>query len=385
MIYPLKKRLKKLKRNRRGQIRGIDFALAMLIFIIAFSQIILVLSNLLIPSLVQLETYTQEQELNKLYSNIFLSTGNPGDWGTKPYSELSNFRFGLLSSSNSLDFSKINRLASGISSYWAINYIDAKLAYGLIRDFAIEIYSPISIVIEDISAGLGQISVKGVVQEYQTLLEGVDVWVFSIDSNNNVVYNYTTTQELSGRISFHSTLSVNNTAHYSLVTFASVGEIYQNYQFTRLIREESGLDYNEVAFDFIPVAIENTNSFTSSIDVSCDRSALSDDATVITLFPNNDYDIPFYSQTMIQTVTADGNIYSAEDISIPTKGLAVAVVQENEGLVKRAGVIGIPMFLTPEVGGIFGPIVDLNPKTYLTETRTLVIRDIFIKCRLWYW
>jgi hypothetical protein len=74
--------LKKFAKNRKGQVRGVDFALAMLIFIIAFSQIIIVLSNLLIPSLVQMDTYSKEQELDTLYSNIFYSQGHPADWGT---------------------------------------------------------------------------------------------------------------------------------------------------------------------------------------------------------------------------------------------------------------------------------------------------------------
>ncbi|MHA1686399.1 MAG: hypothetical protein ACTSYD_08305, partial [Candidatus Heimdallarchaeaceae archaeon] len=86
----------------------------MLIFILAFSQIVLVLSNLLIPSLVQLETFNQEQELNKLYSNVFLSTGNPIEWGTIPTHLINNYRLGLLGTTNSLDFSKMNRLVTGI-------------------------------------------------------------------------------------------------------------------------------------------------------------------------------------------------------------------------------------------------------------------------------
>ena len=101
--------LQKLTRNRRGQVRGIDFALAMLIFIIAFSQIIIVLSNLLIPSLVQMETYSQEQELDTIYSNIFYSQGYPTNWGSIGNSYLSDFRAGLLGNQDSLDFTKINR------------------------------------------------------------------------------------------------------------------------------------------------------------------------------------------------------------------------------------------------------------------------------------
>ena len=99
-----KNKLKALFKSTKAQIRGVDFALALLIFVIAFSQVIIVLSNLLIPSLVQMETYSQEQELNKLYSTIFYSEGNPANWGTIATTGLEDLELGLMGSNLELDY-----------------------------------------------------------------------------------------------------------------------------------------------------------------------------------------------------------------------------------------------------------------------------------------
>ncbi len=151
--------------QKRAQIRGIDFALALLIFILAFSQVILVLTNLLIPSLVQLEAYSQEQEVNKHFSNVFLTQGTPTSWGTIPTDVLPEFKLGLQNTHGLLDFTKINRLVSGVSSYWAIDYVSVKISYSMIKDFVIEITSPINIEINSMEVFYSYIEVKGEVLE----------------------------------------------------------------------------------------------------------------------------------------------------------------------------------------------------------------------------
>ncbi|MHA1407531.1 MAG: hypothetical protein ACTSSG_09145 [Candidatus Heimdallarchaeaceae archaeon] len=328
----------------------------MLIFILAFSQIVLVLSNLLIPSLVQLETFNQEQELNKLYSNVFLSTGNPIEWGTIPTHLINNYRLGLLGTTNSLDFSKMNRLVTGISDYWFINYQSAKTSFGIVRDFAVEVFSPITLTIEDINVGLGTITVTGVVQEYQTLVPNAQIWVYSIDANNGVVLNFTTTKNLAGRVSFKSSLTVNITSYYTIIAFTEIGNIYQN-----------------------------SNSISSSVDVRFPRQSISDSAVALSLFPSNNFNRSYQIKAMDKISDEEGDIYSCEALAIPAQGLSVVFVQEVVGSEKRAGVMGIPMFLTEGKGDIYGPITELNTQTYLTETRTMFLRNVLIKCRIWYW
>jgi hypothetical protein len=381
----LKKRPKKFKRNKKGQVRGIDFALALLIFIIAFSQVIIVLSNLLIPSLVQMETYSQEQDLNKIYSNVFGTQGNPVDWGTISTNDLTNFRIGLLDNSENLDFTKINRLSTDISSYWFIEYIRVKTSLSLIRDFAIEIYSPITITINTVNIAFNTITVKGIVTEYQTPIEGADIWVSSIDTNSNVATNFTQTKDVSGDITFTSTLNVNVAGFYTIVAFAEVAEIYQDYTVLRYEREEAGLDYNQIDFDLYPFVKENTASTSSSVDVSFERNLLSDESTATVVFPFTDFDISSYSTSMQQINNLEGQIYLAENVMIPSDGVAVVVVHEREGTTYRAGYMGIPMFLTETHGGSFGPISELSGTTYISTTKTMFIRNMLIKCQMWYW
>ena len=377
--------LHKLTRNRRGQVRGVDFALAMLIFIIAFSQIIIVLSNLLIPSLIQMETYSQEQDLDTIYSNIFYSQGYPTDWGSIGTSYLSDFRVGLLGNQESLDFTKINRLSSGILDFWKIDYIRTKISFALIQDFALEIYSPITISINSVQMAFDKITINGIVAEYQTPIDGADVWIFSIDANNNVASNYTQTKDISGVVSFKSTIDVNTTEYYSIVAFAQVGEIYQDYTTLRMKNEASGLDYFQSDFVLNPFVRENTASKASSVDISVSRTQLSDEAQAFVLFPYGDIDITHRTAPLAQVDNDEGQVYLAENIPAPADGVAVVVVQEREGTEYRAGFMGIPMFLTENLGGTYGPISQMPGSSYISVTHTLIVRNVIVKCQMWYW
>ena len=110
----LKRRLKRIRKSKLAQIRGVDFALAMLIFIIAFSQVVLVLTNLLIPSLIQMETYSKEQDLNRLYHNVFLTEGTPSNWGQIGTATMTDFRLGLMNN----QYSHFERAYYGFKSYF---------------------------------------------------------------------------------------------------------------------------------------------------------------------------------------------------------------------------------------------------------------------------
>lgn len=380
-----KKRLKAFLRNSKAQIRGVDFALALLIFVIAFSQVIIVLSNLLIPSLVQMEMYSQEQELNKLYSNIFYSEGNPTNWGTISTENLVDFKLGLMGINNELDFTKINRLTSGISDYWALNYLNVKVAYGLIRDFAVSIYSPITIEIKSFTAAYGVITINGVVKELLTPVIDAKVWVLSVDENNNVATNYTTTQNIAGDIKFRAVLNADETDHYTIVVFAQVGEVYQDYTVIRLAKESVGLEYEIVDFDFTPFVYKNTNPMVSAVDVNYERDSLSDEATGVVVFPFTGLGVSYYSQALVATTLNSESIYQGTGIPIPANGLAVLVVHDRADTTYTAGYMGIPMFQDDENGAIFAHSSFAEQTTYISKTQTILVRNILLKCQIWYW
>jgi hypothetical protein len=332
-----------------------------------------------------METYSQEQDLDTVYSNIFYSQGNPTNWGTIGNSYLSDFRVGLLGNQGSLDFTKINRLSSGIMDFWQIDYVQTKTSFALVQDFALEISSPITISISSVHVAFNQITVNGIVSEYQTPIDGAEVWVFSIDANNNVALNYTQTKDISGVVSFKSTITTNSTEYYSIVAFAQVGEIYQDYTVIRMEKEPAGLDYYQSDYVLKPFVRENTESKASSVDISVSRTQLSDEAEAFVLFPYGDFDITHYTTPLSQVNNDEGQIYLAESIPIPADGLAVVVVQEREDLEYRAGFMGIPMFLKEGFGGTYGPISQILESSYISVSHTLMVRNILVKCQMWYW
>ncbi|MCK5304318.1 MAG: hypothetical protein KAJ72_03645 [Candidatus Heimdallarchaeota archaeon] len=380
----LKRKLKRLRRSKIAQIRGVDFALAMLIFILAFSQVVLVLTNLLIPSLVQVETYSHKQDMNKVYHNVFLTEGTPSNWGQIGTASMTDFRLGLLNNQNSLDFTKINRLVSSITSYWSVEYINVKISYGLISDFAIEISSSIRVSIDVYTAAFGNINLYGSVKEFQTNIEDAKIWAFVIDADGTVAINSTTTQNISDSISYHSSFSTTISDYYTIVVFAEVGDIYQDYTVMRIYKG-GGLEYSEIAMDYTPFVRENTDVDYSAVDVSVIRAPLSDVAQAIVVFPFEDSSVSYFKHDLQQIGTAEGEIYFGEQVAMPADGLAVLVVHERENIEYRAGYLGVPMFLRLSDGGIYGPYSELNQQTYISETYTMNVRGLLVKCRIWYW
>ncbi len=370
--------------QKRAQIRGIDFALALLIFILAFSQVILVLTNLLIPSLVQLEAYSQEQEVNKHFSNVFLTQGTPTSWGTIPTDVLPEFKLGLQNTHGLLDFTKINRLVSGVSSYWAIDYVSVKISYSMIKDFVIEITSPINIEINSMEVFYSYIEVKGEVLEYYTSIEGANIWAFAIDSENQVSTNSTTTKNIDDSIAFSVAIPIDAADYYVVAIIAEVGGIYQDYEVKHLEKVGFPLDFEYRDFDIIPFIQENDDSPSSAIDVSYNKLSIEDEVSATVVFPFEGLDVQYFQQDMILIdVPEEGDIYQALNVPVPSSGFAVVIITEQTSNDYRVGYIGIPMLLSPEHGGYYGA-TDKLAQTTISMNQMITIRDILVKCQIWY-
>ncbi|MHA1684827.1 MAG: hypothetical protein ACTSYD_00315 [Candidatus Heimdallarchaeaceae archaeon] len=385
MTNKTKKSRKKLWKNKRGQVRGVDFALAMLIFIIAFSQVILVLTSLMFPTLNQMETYSAEQEMNKVYQNVYYSKGTPENWAFLPSSDLTNFRLGLYSTSeDGLDFSKINRLVSDISEYWRITYVKAKTSYSLIRDFSIEIVSPLRLEVTGVSISFNTITVRGEVYHYTTLLEGAEITTFAINQDNQVAMNYTTTKLIGNKVSFLSTMDLTSSNAYSIVVFATFGGIYQDYRVLRLEKEATSLDYSFTNFDFRPFAYQSQTVSTTAVDVSYLRSPTSDEATAFIFYPYQSDRINYINKSLTKASTEEGDIYQGTQIPIPAKGLAIVLIQEIDSGEYKAGYIGLPMFLSNREGGIFAPS-NTPSGTHLSMSHLIPVRGVLVQCFIKYW
>ncbi|MHA1115876.1 MAG: hypothetical protein ACTSRR_06385 [Candidatus Heimdallarchaeaceae archaeon] len=375
--------LKKLRRMRKGQVRGIDFALGMLIFIIAFSQVIIVLTHLLVPSIMQMENYSEYQELDKLYGLIYYSKGNPSNWATIGTSSLTDFSLGLSGDDGQLSFSKINRLTSDIADYWKIDYQFVKTSYGLLKDFAISVDSVIKIQIDSFSAGFGSLTVKGKVLEDTVSIENVAITTFALDKENNLFINTTTTKKNTNEATFISTLSVSTSNYYTIVIFANIDEIYETYYVFRIYKPNDSFEYEKVDFNFRPLVLENKEKHSSAIDVRFSSPAITEEAVATVLFSKRDVGKSFYNQTLSQESSLEeGNFYLGTNIPIPTQGLAVVVVQENDGLNYRAGYMGIPMFLTETASSIFGNEEILSGE-YIYSFDLLYVRNRLVKCQIW--
>ncbi len=372
--------------NKRGQVRGIDFALAMLIFIIAFSQVVIVIFHLLVPSIMQMDTYNNNQEIDKITNLVFNSPGSPNNWATIGTPNLNDFVMGLNEANKELSFSKINRLTPDLIDYWRLDYVSVKVSYGLFKDFAIGIDSPIVLNISSYSIGFGKIVIEGEIYDRASVspIPNVEVTSFAIDTNNSVSVNVTKTQYKNGTYKFKASLSVADSDYYSIAVFAKLSDIYETYKIFRVHRPSESLDYEVVNFDFRPFAFSNSETKSSSLDVHSPRPTVSSSAEAIVLFSDYDFDKAYYKTTLTATSSADeGNIYLGEKVPLPSEGLAIVLVQETDGSNYRAGYIGIPMILNMNDNSLFGASNILTEGSYIHSTNLYYVRNRLMMCQMW--
>ena len=144
--------------DKRGQIRGIDFAVAAFFFVIVLGQLVVVILNANILIVEQRETNTTKEDLLEFANLIFESEGNPNNWGNL-YNQAPDY-FGLAlqelaTTGFELDPTKLARLNAdsvnipGYSNFY-INYETLHDLLGLENDmnFHLAIRTPLNLTME---------------------------------------------------------------------------------------------------------------------------------------------------------------------------------------------------------------------------------------------
>ena len=216
--------------NRKGQIRGIDFAAALLLYMLVLSQIVLLTVSLINNSYQGSVRTEQDNRANAILEQITSSQGNPEDWeGIQTSSLLSDWKFGIREkNSENTDPLKLARLDNRFNSDYKLDYEDIENSLmGLLDDkvFAINTEFPISIAMEDIPVpGERMLLVEGDVTNSGIGLANSSVYVFGVVRDDIVSNNGMTNDqgEYSISINFPSIPSWGQ-----IVVFANYGKVNQ--------------------------------------------------------------------------------------------------------------------------------------------------------------
>lgn len=185
-------RINRIFRSRRGQIRGIDFTVSLLLFLILLSQVILVIINAQI--VVRGKISLDRDDVDFIADRILNNVGS-NNWG---YSQELPYDFGLkdeiypwTTSSIYLDPGKLSRLNSdgrllfnkyGTPNYQFLDYRSVRYLIGEEDiDFKLKIYLPLEITVNQIDEDGNDLSlmIKHIGTPYPAVDTRTDIfWVY---------------------------------------------------------------------------------------------------------------------------------------------------------------------------------------------------------------
>ncbi len=369
--------------SKRAQVRGIDFGLAMIIFMLTMTQILLLTDNFIETNRTH-QSFEQKQSFaNGVAHDITSTTGLYNDsidliadWAGITTVDLlgANWVFGL-SNNETIDPYKLGRLANNSLDDYYLSYDNISQAMDTLgKEFRIEVLSPINISISQIGKTATDITVNGTVEFRGAILEGADIRIFVIDQDSVVDQLYTTS-DTNGSFSVSiapSDLLTSNA--YSVIAMANYGGSTQDVAFSVFLNTAPSVFSSKLSI------FEGTNNLGHTVRVNATKNDANANITALYYGSTGlyNYSYPDYLNTV--------NNYWNASLGIPENGMVVFVLHETDGTgaLTYSSMINFPVTLDSEIS------MGIEPQTIRNTTTTSVIvsmriRGILIDLRFTIW
>ena len=352
-----------MRYSRRAQIRGIDFSMALIIFMLVMSQILIMTSDLIQTNYDKARTFQQGTRISDYSESVVSSEGFPTSWGTTLTAALpATWKFGLKTpGSNSLDPTKIGRLSDTTNSSYRLSYSDVKQGLNSSigdKTFEIKLGYTFQVNITSTTPTGSNIDVAGVVSKNGQGLNYSTVWVFGV--NLAGVVSTSTISATDG--TFSATLMYAPLPSYSrIVVIARYGAVTESMDTTTFV--------NTVTPTVANVTLQERNTLSSGSMLDMHVAGSSADYDYHALF------IPPVTSTTASTsdLITGG---TSSSLNIPEKGIIVIVVVSQ-----TLDEVGVTAFPTS---------VDMQPTNVPSDTSnsyttTVLCRGILITFEFTVW
>ena len=346
--------------NRRGQIRGIDFSLAMIIYILVMTQIIVLTSSLLQNNQQIVSIGQRNNEINGISLQIRESQGSPKNWNAILSSNLSNdWTFGLSDLfSDGIDATKLGRLSNFSAQNYKLEYNQIKGGLNNVlgnRSFSIETkygFEITKVSVENIGFGF---RIRGEITKNDQKLNGTLVYIFGIAGNetaNSGMVQSAMAQEEDGN--YIGNLQFSFVPSWAkIITIAQYGGIFEAVNV---------VDYGTISNSANISLVEKlTTTSPYNILVQIDGTKSSYDHYA------------FHISTGNQTGGTISNLNVAgleANYTVPQKGIVVVLVINNSDTVPEIGVQAFPIALGSELSSKLEPLE--KPSGTFTVTNHLI-------------
>lgn len=366
--------------GRRAQIRGIDFSLAMIIFSVTMTQVLILTSTFIEGNRTFISFEEREAKAEGLASEIAFSPGISGgttSWELSSTATLigSNWTFGMS------DYGKLNpfkaaRLSNWSVSDWELDYDIIKASTSTTNDFKIQIVSPLKIEILSINDdNANSILIDGTVTRFNKPIGGAKISGFAVNATQDVAQGYTVSNSVgnfSVNVSYNFALEIND--YYSIVVFAEFGSNTQDIVISNHLRGIGSLPAN-----IGRISLSNSSDFTEgyAVNVTTEFDVTISSASVLALFPGYLSGQLNHSTGVLEKVSG-ANIWTIDDLKSPFTGSVLYLAMGFQGVVLDSiAYLNFPVTLDDEFSKAIEPRLTIQSSSstgvLIIEVRGLIL------------
>jgi hypothetical protein len=373
----------KLLRSRRGQIRGIDFSLAIIIFTLTMGQILLLTNTFIDGNRSEIDFEERQEFADSLANQLVFSSGFDGtsqDWVNTPTSILkadSNWNIGL-TTSGSVDPFKLSRLSNQSIPDVKLDYDTVRQGLNMSKNIRIEMFNSIDVEVTNFNDDQGgTITVQGKVTKSSSPVFSAEIWVYIIDTPTLNVIQAQGTSDSTGTFSIQVPLLTSDPEYYPFAVIARYGHISEDVFIDTYTRGNVQLLHNQVN------VFNSTVTGGQNINVTTNMSPnLVANPTAFALYPGEQTGDLNATSQQLSIVTSN---WSDDTIAIPpTHSVVVIVVGEDVDGTDLIAFVDFPVSLD---GDISSPVQPLKIPSATSSSRfiSVMIRGLIMDVVVTVW
>ncbi|MHA2171418.1 MAG: hypothetical protein ACXAB7_16140 [Candidatus Kariarchaeaceae archaeon] len=368
------------RKYRRGQIRGIDFSLAMVIFLLTMSQILILTNNFIESNSTHQNLQERQSETNRILEDIVSSPGGyigDSDWSSISTNSLntSSWDFGLLSN-QSLDPFKFGRLASSSLDEYILTYdaLNEVLETGN-KKFRIEVVNPLNISISSVIDNNPNLLISGEVTLNDRPIDST-INIFVIAADSSVARGITHSDSLGNyNIAIDLNLDLDNFAStaYTVVAMAKYGQSVQDVAYHTFLNTAPSVGSTKLS------VFRGDTSLGYGVNVTGETNDATAQITVLYQGVTNQEN--YTTQPLIQTT----GFWRGDGIPLPERGMVVLILHERDLTdLNFNAVVSFPILLDNEISNMIEPSTASGSQVASIST-SILIRGVLLYLRVSTW
>lgn len=363
--------LRKFRRKKRAQIQGVDFALAMIIFMIMFAEIIVLSLSFIQPKFQNIDNQIFQSQAEQITETFFESSGYPSYWEYNYTTKFNAFGLKEVGTTN-IDPNKLSRLNP--KGLYAISYENLRGNLSQEQDYSFQLTVDSTF---SVNSSLSLTPPTGTIN-IQTELGNCLIWEFVVDSSGSVLFtNRTRTNSLGVLTETFSVSGPLSSGFYSLVVFAKSPSNHFAVDVKQVI---VGSDNSDLGLKLLVQEDENNNG---KAIVTTENDGTLNVLSAIILYPYADGSESYGNDSNVITSPTSSETFN---LRMPTNGSSVVLLTGTTATGEYARSFFVfPTTLTTKTNTVFGEYFLPEKEDLIRVEKIVVIRECIFKAVLYIW